>query len=227
MIGEHPRRSLDLPPGDFDFHHTHHGAAVFAAHRREMLVNAEIVRRFLAHERRVVPRDFRERLRQFLQPAVVGETAIEQRRARAEVDLVLAEPTAGMVGSARFVPSLTVSFATGADAVPSTRPFRTDSCQKTSNDPVFFCVVNQPPGGLDHFKRVAGAARYAGVFVFGQNRREDFNSQTSRRAEEQSAAVESWQCHRVRECHPTFRDSLLPERCHSHSTLVSSTCVPR
>ena len=85
--------------------HNQYARLRFAAPRLQFhviaLVEAHLLRRRRADHRRVVPCQFRIRLWQFLQPAVVRKASIENRRVRAEHNLQSAHRTAR-----RFTPKI-------------------------------------------------------------------------------------------------------------------------
>src|SRR5581483_415916 len=75
-----PNRRADLHAGIGQFRDIDDYAAALAAGRADVRREAQALGRFWADKYGVIPRELRQRFRQFLQPAVVSETAVENRR---------------------------------------------------------------------------------------------------------------------------------------------------
>ena len=88
--------------------------AMLAAVRIAAQVNVQRLGRLRTHQRGVVPGQLRDRLGQFLQPAIVGKAAIENRRIGFEDNFQIA------VAGRRNVPLVTV-FRIGANRAGGTR----------------------------------------------------------------------------------------------------------
>src|SRR5207248_5054599 len=90
VAGPDPRRDLQLAAAVLALQHADLGPAALAAGPPVVAHDAELLARRRADECGVVPAEGADRLGQLLEPAVVGEPAVEEGRVGAEVDLVLA-----------------------------------------------------------------------------------------------------------------------------------------
>src|SRR5205823_10274724 len=85
MARNDPERNAQSPPAILQIHLNR---SALVDHRVALaIVPAGVARRLRTDEQHVVPHDFRLRLRQLLQPGVVRETAVVDRRIGTETEL--------------------------------------------------------------------------------------------------------------------------------------------
>ncbi len=116
-VTEVQRRDIVRMAGDGEHRALHGSAAIanlddrtvnlpaLAAREVGARASADACHRCRADEHRVVPREMRERLRQLLQPAVVVEAAVEDRRIGPERDLDTAGGGGGVAPNAAIGPA--------------------------------------------------------------------------------------------------------------------------
>ena len=132
VAGDREQRAADRAAAIAQLDDVADDLSVLAALQRRRARRLERRGRRRADERGVVPGQLGERLRQLLQPAVVGEAAVEDGRVGAEDDLERRRrPAAAAAGVAARAPRLSASTVFGANAVSGDRRRRAASAATT------------------------------------------------------------------------------------------------
>ena len=191
-----------------------HRAAASAELDHVFVFDAEPSRRRRAQKRRAVPRELRERLGQFLKPAVVRVPAVPDRRVGSEDDLQASRSVVRSdVGFGDLLDLGTT--ALGFAAVPLTTPASSASRHATSKSPASPCRFQ--------YRARSPAAKARAAPVIAPAARVPICPCTG----ERSAAAESWPCRQTPAGRSTTPGNAPCGMCQWQSRAVSSSYRPR